>query len=163
MGIFISIVIILMYFTTMLAGWKRGFIKQGIYYIGLVLGILVTSLMGAFLSNVIREFAITTLHINSTVALFIFGWLIKGLTFALIFMLCRMVLKALMGKTEKETVDKAVGCIFGFLKCTLLIWLLNTLLSKVDVFAGANAFLAQSQVYEWVCFVNPVKYLFGTI
>lgn len=163
MGIFISIIIILMYLTTMLAGYKRGFLKQGVYYIGLVLGILVTSVMGAFLSNVIREFAISTLHINSTVALFVFGWLIKGLTFALIFMLCRMVLKALMGKAEKETADKVAGCIFGFIKCTLLIWLLNALLSKVDVFASANAFLSQSQVYEWVCFVNPVKYLFGTL
>lgn len=160
MGIFISVIILVMYMVTMYAGWKRGFIKQGEYYIGLVMGLLVTSLMGAFLHNIIRDFAITVLHINNSIMLYVFGWLIKGLTFGLIFMGCRILIKKTLKSSEKTTVDKIIGMIFGFLKTTLLIWLLNTLLSRVDVFMEANSYLAQSSVYEFISRFNIVTFIF---
>ena len=150
-----------MYALTILAGYKKGFLKNGAYYISLVFAILATALMGTFLENVLRDFAVSTLHITSSIGLFITSWVIKGLTFAIIFKLCNILINHLLQTDVKTLPDKICGAIFGALQTTILIWLLNTLLVRVNIFAGANSVLSSSWLYNTICSVNPIPYVFN--
>jgi len=160
MSFLITVIIILMYLLVMLAGYKQGFLKQGEYYIGLIFGILVTALFSTIIEKFVRDIAVNDFHINSHAGLIIIGYLGRLLVFAVVFFLCRLIVRKLMSNDEKTTADRIAGALFGIVKVTILIWLLNTLLSKVDAFAGVNSFLSQSTLYESICRFNIVSYIF---
>lgn len=158
MSIFITVIIIAMYLLSMLAGYKKGLLKDGEYYISIVISILFTAVFGA----IIQQTVLNALGFQNSVGFILLGWVFKIVLFAVVFFVTKTIVRNLLNsdRQEKSGLDRICGALFSLIKTTILIWILDAILSVGTVFAGANAFLHQSWLYSSISNLNLITKMF---
>lgn len=157
-----NLIFIILLIVFAVSGWQRGFLREGRYFCGIVIGILATPILAPAVESLIQSLPIRNYMKTGIPQLSPFtSYTIRILAFTLTAVLIRKGFNMLTDidvQGSAKTVDKGAGCVFSIVKLFVLIWIIDFLLTKNTLLPTTplSNTLNSSPIYNLVSSYNPL-------